>query len=60
MAHVLALDPNPFFFLFLGTFIQLGGSWDKVLDLDLDQGLTIKVECQIDYRQTDRQKNENL
>ena len=39
VAHVIlvsALGPNPSFFLFWGTFIQLGG-----LDLDLDQGLTI-------------------
>ena len=43
VAHVIivsALGPNPSFFLFWGTFIQLGGP-----DLDLDQGLTISVKC---------------
>ena len=34
---VSALGPNPSFFLFWGTFIQLGVCWDS--DLDLDQGL---------------------
>ena len=34
---VSAQGPNPFF-LFWGTFIQLGACWDQ----DLDQGLTIR------------------
>ena len=45
VAHVIlesAQGPNPSFSLFWGTFIQLGGCWDRGLDLDLDQGLTIR------------------
>ena len=40
VAHVIlvsAQGQNPSFFLFWGTFIQLGACWDQ----DLDQGLTI-------------------
>ena len=47
VAHVIlvsALGPNPSFFLYWGTFIQLGACWDKGLDSDLDQGLTIKLK----------------
>ena len=39
-----ALGPNPSFFLFWETFIQLGVCWDR--DRDLDQGLTIVLEPQ--------------
>ena len=45
VAHVIlvsAQGPNPSFFFFGGTFIQLGACWDKGLDSDLDHGLTIK------------------
>ena len=44
VAHVIlvsAQGPNPSFFFFWETFIQLGACWDKGLDLDFDQGLTI-------------------
>ncbi len=47
VAHVKivsAQGPNPSFFPFLGTFIQLGGllgQGDRGLDSDLDQVLTI-------------------
>ncbi len=47
VAHVIlesAQGPNPSFFLFWGTFIvlfDLGVCWDRGLDSDLDQGLTI-------------------
>ena len=44
VAHVIlvsAIGPNPSFFLFWGTFIQLGGLLGQGPDLDLDQGLTI-------------------
>ena len=44
VAHVIlesAQGPNPSFFLFWGTFIQLGICWGRGLDWDLDQGLTI-------------------
>ena len=42
MAHVIlvsALDPNPSFFLFLGTFIQFGSLLGQVLWLGLGPGL---------------------
>ena len=51
VAHVIlvsAQGPNPSFSLFWGTFIQLGGCWDRGLDLDLDQGLTIVKVSQND------------
>ena len=45
VAHVIlvsAQGPNPSFFLFWGDFyFDLGACWDKGLDSDLDQGLTI-------------------
>ena len=43
-AHVIlvsALGPNPSFFLFWGLLFNLGICWDRGLDSDLDQGLTI-------------------
>ena len=40
MILVSAQGPNPSFFLFLGL-IDLGVCWDRGLDLDLEQGLTI-------------------
>ena len=39
LIFVSAIGPNPSFFLFWGTFIQLWVCSDS--DLDLDQGLTI-------------------
>ena len=43
-AHVIlvsAQGPNPSFFFFGGLLFDLGACWDKGLDSDLDQGLTI-------------------
>ena len=40
---VSAQGPNPSFFFFWGTFIQLGTCLDKGLDSDLDKGLTINT-----------------
>ena len=45
MAHVIlvsALGPNPSFFLFWGTFIQLGGLLGQGLGLGLGPGLDNK------------------
>ena len=42
VAHVIlvsAQGPNPFFFLFWGTFIKLGGLFGQVLGLGLGPGL---------------------
>ena len=47
VAHVIlvsALGPNPSFFLFLGTFNQLGGLLGKGLGLGLGPGLDNKRE----------------
>ena len=44
VAHVIlvsAQGPNPSFFFFGGLLFDLGACWDKGLDSDLDQGLTI-------------------
>ena len=44
VAHVIlvsAQGPNPSFLLFGGLLFDLGASWEKSLDSDLDQGLTI-------------------
>ena len=46
MAHVIlvsALGPNPSFFLFLGTFIQLGGLLGQGPGLGLGPGLDNKL-----------------
>ena len=38
-----------FFFSFLGGLLfDLGASWDKGLDSDLDQGLTIRLERELE------------
>ena len=52
VAHVIlvsAQGPNPSFFFFGGLLFDLGASWDKGLDSDLDQGLTIKRNLQITF-----------
>ena len=44
VAHVIlvsAQGPNPSFSFFGGLLFDLGACWDKGLDLDLYQGLTI-------------------
>ena len=38
---VLAQGPNPSFFFFWGLLFDFGACWDRGLDSDLDQGLTI-------------------
>ena len=46
MAHVIlvsALGPNPSFFLFFGTFIQLGGLLGQGLGLGLGPGLDNRI-----------------
>ena len=46
MILVSALGLNPSFFLFGGLLFDLGVCWDRGLDSDLDQGLTI-TEMQV-------------
>ena len=44
VVHVIlvsAKGPNPSFFFFGGLLFDLGACWDKGLDSDMDQGLTI-------------------
>ena len=46
VAHVIlvsAQGPNPFFSFFGGLLFNLGACFDKGLDSDLDQGLTIFI-----------------
>ena len=46
VAHVIlvsALGPNPSFSFFGGLLFNFGACWDRGLDLDLDQGLTIML-----------------
>ena len=51
---VSAQGPNPSFFSFLGGLLfDLGASWDKGLDSDLDQGLTIPPLCFPSYFDVD-------
>ena len=53
VAHVIlvsALGPNPSFFLFLGTFIQLGGLLGQGLGLGLGPGLdNLKDSVQFEF-----------
>ena len=44
VAHVIlvsAQGPNPSFFFYWGLLLDLGACWNKGLDSDLDQDLTI-------------------
>ena len=46
VAHVIlvsAQGPNPSFSFYGGLLFDLGAGWDKGLDSDLDQGLTIGI-----------------
>ena len=47
---VLAQGPNPSFSFFGGLLFDLGACWDKGLDLDLDQGLTIYAKIKHVYK----------